>query len=159
MKKSLLTLVAVALFSVMANAQDYHGGVGIRIGGFASNGLTGKYFILPDVALEGILATRWGGILIAGLGEIHAPVFDINRLSYYYGPGAHIASWSEGRKTRWFDDNINHTVIGIDGIIGIEYTFAEIPFNIGFDVKPAFNIIGNFGFWVDEIALSVRYVW
>jgi hypothetical protein len=49
-------------------------------------------------------------------------------------------------------------VVGIDGIIGMEYNIEEIPFNISLDWKPGFNILGHTGFWGDELALSVRYI-
>ena len=50
------------------------------------------------------------------------------------------------------------SVIGIDGILGMEYNIQEIPFNISLDWKPAFNLIGYTGFWGDEIALSIRFI-
>jgi hypothetical protein len=49
-------------------------------------------------------------------------------------------------------------VIGIDGIIGLEYVFRDIPINIGLDWKPALNIIGNTSFWPDKGAVSIRYI-
>ena len=51
-----------------------------------------------------------------------------------------------------------YTVIGIDGIIGLEYSFTEIPINVSIDWKPVLNIIGYSGFWGDGGALSVRYM-
>jgi hypothetical protein len=39
----------------------------------------------------------------------------------------------------------------------LEYTFDEVPINLGLDVRPAFNLVGHTGFWAD-VALSVRYV-
>ena len=48
--------------------------------------------------------------------------------------------------------------IGIDGIIGIEYNIEPIPFNISLDWKPGLNLIGYTGFWGDELAFSIRYI-
>jgi hypothetical protein len=48
-------------------------------------------------------------------------------------------------------------VIGVDGQIGLEYVFEEIPLNLSIDWKPAFNIIGITNFWAGDAALSVRY--
>ena len=158
MKKYLFFLIAFILLGKATQAQDYRGSLGFRISGFNSNGLTGKLFILPDKAIEGILAARWRGMHIAGLYEIHAPAFNVTGLTWYYGPGMHIATWKDTSKNPWWDDDVNHTVIGVDGIIGIEYTFGEIPFNLSLDFKPAFHIIGHFGFWYDELAVSIRYV-
>ncbi|MDP8200544.1 MAG: hypothetical protein P9M11_00210, partial [Candidatus Tenebribacter burtonii] len=69
----------------------------------------------------------------------------------------HIGFWS-GKDVGWADDDKDYTVVGIDGIIGIEYNFEELPFNIGLDWKPAFNLSGNTEFWGDGGALSLRFV-
>lgn len=157
MKKILITLAALVIVAVSANSQDYKTGIGFR--GGLSQGLTVKHFIMSDRALEGLLSARWGGFHLTGLYEIHAPAFNVNGLYWYYGFGGHLGSWDRDSKNPWWDDTDNHTVIGIDGIVGIEFNIGTIPFNIGLDYKPALNIIGHTGLWADEFALSVRYVW
>lgn len=155
MKKTILTAFFAITMIIAANAQDYNTGIGVR--GGLSNGLTIKHFIEGDRAIEGLLANRWGGFNVTGLYEIHAQAFDTPRLNWYYGFGGHIGFW-DGDKNPWFDDNNNYTVIGIDGIIGLEYNIEEIPFNISLDWKPGINLIGYTGFWADEVALSVRFI-
>lgn len=157
MKKILVTLAAVVIISALSNAQDYRTGVGFR--GGLSQGLTFKHFIMPDRALEGLLSARWGGFHLTGLYEIHAPAFDVSGLYWYYGFGGHFGSWQKDSSNPWWDDKVSHTVIGVDGIIGIEYNIRQIPFNISLDYKPALNLIGNTNFWGDEFAISIRYVW
>ena len=56
------------------------------------------------------------------------------------------------------NDNDNYTVIGIDGIIAIEYNFKEIPINISADWKPALNLVEHTRFWGDNGAISVRFI-
>ena len=155
MKKILVTGILSVFIFIGAHAQDYGTGIGFR--GGLSNGLTVKHFISEQNALEGILSTRWGGFNITGLYEIHAQAFDTPGLKWYYGVGGHLGFW-DGNNNPWFDDNDSYTVIGIDGIIGLEYSFADIPFNISLDYKPGFNIVGYSGFWGDEAALSFRYI-
>lgn len=157
MKKIILTLTLVLFFAVYANAQDYYTGVGLRLG--FTNGLTVKHFISDRVALEGLLSTRWRGFEVTGLFEIHNQAFDVERLNWYYGAGAHIGFWN-GSNTydRWGVEGVNYTVVGIDGILGIEYNFEEFPLNIGLDWKPMFNLTGYSGFWGDGGALSIRYI-
>jgi hypothetical protein len=157
MKKILVTLIAALFITVAAQAQDYKTGIGFR--GGLSNGLTVKHFISGNTALEGLLSTRWGGFHLTGLYEIHAPAFSVNGLHWYYGVGGHLGSWQTNSKNPWWNDDDSHTVIGIDGIVGIEYNIGAIPFNISLDYKPGFNLIGHTGFWGDEFALSIRYVW
>ena len=155
MKKTILVLIVIAAAAGLM-AMDYGTGIGVR--GGLSNGITVKHFINEKTAIEGLLASRWGGFNITGLYEIHnAAAFDVPSLNWYYGLGAHIGFWS-GKDVGWADDDENYTVIGIDGIIGIEYNFEELPFNIGLDWKPAFNLTGNTEFWGDGGALSLRFV-
>jgi len=156
MKKLSIVLVLGLLSLVTLNAQDYNTGIGIR--GGLSNGLTVKHFIGSDTAIEGLLSTRWRGFNITGLYEIHDQAFDTPRLNWYYGFGGHIGFWGGYKNHPWFEDDASYTVIGIDGIIGIEYNIEPIPFNISLDWKPGFNIIGYTGFWGDELAFSVRYI-
>ena len=156
MKKLFLLLLTVVLIgSFTVNAQDYKTGIGLR-GGLA-NGLTIKHFISNNAAVEGIFSSRWQGFNITGLYEIHKQAFNIERLNWYYGAGAHVGFW-DGGNVSWADDNASYTVIGVDGILGIEYNFKELPVNLSLDWKPALNIVGYSGFWGDGGALSVRYI-
>jgi hypothetical protein len=158
MKKYCLVILFVFVFSGLIKAQNYETAIGIR-GGFAP-GLTVKHFLTDKTAVEGIFSTRWGGFMITGLYEIEAPAFDTEGLSWYYGGGAHIGFWNSSNSGNpwWEDDhNDNYTILGIDGIIGLSYTFAEIPINVSIDWKPMINFVGYSGFWGDMAAISVRY--
>jgi opacity protein-like surface antigen len=155
MRKSLLTILLALCILTLASAQDYNTGIGLRAG--FSQGLTIKHFVSEKAAFEGLLSTRWQGFDITGLYEIHNQAFDVSRLNWYYGFGGHIGFWN-GNNTNWGTRNTTYTVVGIDGILGMEYNFSEAPINIGLDWKPAFNIIGYTGFWGDGGALSIRYI-
>ena len=155
MKKLFLILIIGCLWGLKSNAQDYTTGIGLR-GGWGT-GLTVKHFISNDKAVEGILDSRWHGLSVTGLYEIHNQAFDTDRLNWYYGFGGHLGFW-DGKYYRNYDDGTNYTVIGIDGIIGLEYNFKEIPFNIGIDWKPVLNLTGSSGFYGDGGAISIRYI-
>jgi len=157
MKKILITLLIVFCSAALSNAQDYRTGVGLR-GGFPS-GLTVKHFTREKSALEFLLASRWRGFEITGLYEIHNQAFNTERLKWYYGLGGHVGFWNGDYTNKyWGEPGTNYTVVGIDGIIGLEYSFAEAPINLGIDWKPAFNFIGYSGFWADGGAFSIRYI-
>ena len=157
MKKILLISLIVFSLVLTGFAQDYRTGIGLR-GGFAS-GLTIKHFMGEKSAFELLFASRWRGLEITALYEIHNRAFNTDRLNWYYGLGGHIGFWNGDYTHRyWGDAGTNYTVIGIDGILGLEYNFSEIPFNISIDWKPAFNIVGYYGFWADGGALSIRYI-
>lgn len=155
MKKISVLLIGFLFFVTVAGAQDYNTGIGIR--GGLSNGITIKHFLDSNKALEGLLSTRWDGFHITALYEIHDQAFDTPRLNWYYGFGGHIGFWDGDKNHRWFEDG-SHTVIGVDGIIGLEYNIEPIPFNLSLDWKPAINLIGHTGLWADNFALSIRYI-
>lgn len=155
MRKILLTLLIISFMSVFTHAQDYNTGIGIRAG--TSNGLTVKHFINTNSVLEGIFATRWQGYNFTGLFQKYNQAFNVNRLNWFYGFGAHIGSY-RGDEHRRFDDDEHHLLFGIDGIIGLEYNFNGIPFSISLDWKPSIDFTGGFYPWGDEVAFSLRYI-
>lgn len=141
----------------ISNAQDYNTGIGLR-GGFA-NGLTIKHFTGEKSAFEFLFASRWRGVEITALYEIHNQAFNTERLKWYYGFGGHIGFWNGDYTHKyWGTQGTSYTVIGIDGILGLEYSFREIPINVGIDWKPTYNFAGYSGFWADGGAFSIRYI-
>lgn len=154
MRKCILIFIMFMSVVGLASGQEYKTGIGIRAG--FSSGLTIKHFTSNKAALEGLLTTRWQGFDITGLYEIHNQAFDVHHLNWYYGGGAHLGFYN-GNYVYWGRSGAAYTIVGIDGILGIEYTFDEIPINIGIDWKPALNLIGYTGIW-SEGGISVRYV-
>lgn len=148
----ILMLLLLALIAPRADAQFYQNAAGLRLGN--ASGLTGKTLVSKRFLLEGIISTRWRGINIVALGEITQSLVDYRGLSWYYGVGAHIGFWD------YPGDSEESTKLftGVDGIVGMEYTFDEIPLNLALDWKPFLNILSTTHFVWDEIALSVRYV-
>jgi hypothetical protein len=154
MKRFVLTMILTATIGIILNAQDYKTGLGLRFGDGA--GFTVKHFMTSRTAIEGLLFSQWHGFDITGLYEIHGQAFDVDNLQWYYGFGAHIGFY-DGDYVKWGEPGSAYNVFGIDGIIGIEYSFTEAPINIGLDLKPELNLIGYTGFWMD-FGLSVRYI-
>lgn len=155
MKRILFIIIGIIMsFSAMAE-KDYNTSIGARAA--PAGGITVKHFISSSSAIEGILSTRWRGFNLTGLYEKHQNAFNTEDLNFFYGAGAHVGFWEGYDDHPWFDDRNDHTVIGIDGIIGLEYTFDEIPFCVSLDWKPAFNITSYSGFWGDEIGFSLRF--
>jgi hypothetical protein len=155
MRKLFYVFTLLFFFAITVNAQDYNTGIGIRAG--TSNGLTIKHFIGTRSVIEGIFATRWQGYNFTGLFQIYDQAFNTPRLNWFYGFGGHIGSY-RGVEHRRFDDDEKYLLFGIDGIIGMEYNFSGIPFNISLDWKPSIDITGGFYPWGDEVAFSLRYI-
>ncbi len=153
MRRFVLTILLAGTIVIMSSAQDYKTGLGVRIG--TANGLTIKHFLNGRSAVEGMLTTRWHGFDITGLYEIHNPAFDVVNLKWFYGFGGHLGFY-DGQYVEWGEPGSTYNVIGIDGIIGLEYTLEDAPVSFGVDLKPTLNFIGYSGLWAD-FGLSVRY--
>ncbi|MFW5724866.1 MAG: hypothetical protein ACOCX0_00360, partial [Bacteroidota bacterium] len=83
MKK--LTIVSLIFLAgiISVNAQDYRTGIGVRGGWFS--GLSIKHFISETDALEGVLATHYRGVMIAGMYQKHTLAFETPGMNWYYG--------------------------------------------------------------------------
>lgn len=137
--------------------QNYKTALGLRLNEGA--GITVKHFLNEKTSLEGILYTRWRGFNLTGLYQVNVPVFNEPGFLFLMGGGGHIGIWDRERHPWWKDEDRydSRTVIGLDGQIGLEYTFREIPLNLALDWKPVINLIGANNFWAGDLALSVRY--
>ncbi len=156
-RSGVTTILIIFIATAGVSAQrDYETAIGVRAG--VSSGLTIKHFSSGRSAWEGIFSTRWEGFMVTALYELHQNAFNTTNFNFFYGPGGHVGEWP-GRTGHheWFDDNVKHVAVGIDGIIGLEYTFDEIPFSISLDWKPSFNLAEHAIFLADEAAFSVRY--
>lgn len=149
MKKLILTCF-LALGLITANAQYKHS-LGLALG--SPTGISYKTFLSSDKALDFTLGGSGHYFTATGMYEIHAPIQD--NLQWYYGPGAHLGSWS--------GNNYGYgAFLGVDGVIGIEFN-PDIPFAFSLDLRPGINLIGNeYGethnwfFWQSQ--LSIRYI-
>ena len=154
MKRWIIAIGLLMLATGVYAQQGYQSGVGVR-GGFVS-GVTIKHFTDSETALEGILSFGRWGFNATGLYEIHARAFDVDRLNWYYGGGAHIGQWTDDHP--FFDTRGQYAVVGLDGILGLEYQIEDIPFTISADWKPTINFTGNPGSFGFGGAMTVRYI-
>ncbi|MDH5382724.1 MAG: hypothetical protein OEW75_17850 [Cyclobacteriaceae bacterium] len=158
-KVAILSAVFLAFLSFEIKAQNYKTAIGIRGGLY--NGLTIKHFTGGNKAIEGLLASRWGGFNITGLLEFDNSISDVDGLSWFYGFGGHIGSWGNNKSAYFYDpnqpDTYRYTIIGLDGILGLEFTIPNAPFAFQLDWKPVFNLSGYNGFIGDGGAFSIRY--
>ncbi len=155
MKKCIFILVLVGLTACSMHAQDYHTGIGVKIG--MAPGISAKHFITTGGALEGIATFRWEGANLAALAEFHLPVFDTEGMYFYYGGGFHIGVWDSG-KAKDHPPTGHKLNLGLDGIVGLEYAFPDVPLSMGLDWKPNWNIFTDSRLIIDEISLSLRYL-
>lgn len=157
--KKIAVILAFACTALVSYAQKGENLIGVR--GAVGAGITFQHYLDDSKAIELLFHSRWAGFSLTGLYQVHKPFLDVDGMKWYYGVGAHIGTYPfrDGRG-RWSDDDWSgsRTVIGADAIVGLEYFFDDIPFQISLDWKPAIHLIGYSGFWGDEGGLGIRYI-
>lgn len=156
-KLGILLLLSISwmLYAPEAQAQTYGTGVGLRAG--VTTGLSVKHFLTAEGAIEGVIHSRWKGLIVTGLYEYHMDIREVRGLRWFYGGGAHLGTWGDRSDPPFDDPDESYTVFGIDGILGLDYKFVDAPINISLDYKPAFNLNQDVGWWGDEVGISIRY--
>jgi hypothetical protein len=145
-KKGYAILVTVLISLTQVQAQDF--GLGFRISSHI--GITGQYFLSSDRAIEGQMNYNNYGLDFVGLYEVHRSLGEPG-WRWYYGGGAHISTWNHSPD--------NSLLIGVDGIIGIEYMFAQVPLALSIDLKPAFDLVASEDPFVSHnyVGIGLRY--
>ena len=126
------------LFLSNSLAQNYKTAVGARIGYPLT--LSGKYFIDESIAVEANLGLRafsgYSWIALSAAGLKHKPLDVLDGLNWYYGAGLSVYFWRF--------DQINtlssSSSLGLQGYVGLDYTFKKSPINITLDWTPTFFI-------------------
>jgi hypothetical protein len=152
-KGTILVGLLALTFSLSAQ-QTYKTGLGLR-GGYPS-GITVKHFVSGTNAIEGVLSFGWGGFGVTGLYQIHNQIPDAPGFKWYYGGGAHVGTSQATRHNPWSGTTGSKIFLGVDGVVGAEYVFAEVPISLSLDILPILNIVENVGVWVNA-GLSIRY--
>jgi hypothetical protein len=151
MKKILLfSLFIIIGFFYSSKAQnlssDYSTSIGVKM-------LPGSISLKKEISdthyLEGLAAFWYKGFRTTLLYEIHNPIKDIEGLRWYYGFGPHLGFYS----SKYYNGN---TLVGVDGVLGLDYKIKGVPFNISLDWQPSFEFGDGSGFdgWG---GLGVRY--
>jgi len=151
MKKFLLLILLYSV-TTFTFAQNYETAVGIK-GGFPGYGsLNLKHYLGASTAIEGSIGGGANTLWLQGLYELNYSLQD--GFNWYFGGGLNLGFYSY--KNQITNDRISNMLVGINGIVGIEYTFEDFPLNVALDTGPNIRIINSIGFgWGGGIA--VRY--
>lgn len=149
-------LLAGFFFFNTSSAQNYKTALGVRLSSSAAtvnNSISIKQFINEKMAVEGLFS--FGDPLALGvLLEFHKP-FSASGLQYYYGAGGYLSFV----KTYNPNKQINETNanLGAQGVVGLDYKFANAPLNISLDWKPELNIVSDINFEPAAIGFTARF--
>ncbi|MEO8795408.1 MAG: hypothetical protein ABI390_08060 [Daejeonella sp.] len=154
-KLFLLSLTAIIVLLSQSDVkaqQTYEHALGGRLG--TANGITYKTFIEADRALDFILNFQSKNDVsrfrFTGLYEIHNQINNAPGLRWYYGGGGTVGSY----KRKNYDGQF---LASLDGVLGLDYKFDEVPINVALDWKPALEIVPNTGFDAEGFGLSIRF--
>lgn len=139
------------LFSVIQHAKAQHD----RSSALGFKGYPGavtfKQYLGNGDAFEA-LAYFWKGARLTGLYEIQYRIEGVRGLKWFVGPGAHLSIYDPA----YFKGKV---FAGIDGVVGLDLRFQEIPFNISLDWQPSLDFgEGSSNFEAGFGGLSIRYI-
>ena len=177
MKKLVFIFSLCSLISIGAFAQqrshasynntvgtDYNTALGVRFNPFMI-GFTVKHFIEGPHAVEGLITTavnRNANVTFTGLYEYNLKIVpDQPEWTLFFGGGVHFGVYDryDFDYDRYFHHGDGSYVTGgIDGIIGVSYTFKKLPINVSADLKPYVNFDGPTHYMAEQMGgISARY--
>lgn len=157
MKTLFLSFCMLVCFcSIFAQSDNqttlYNRAIGVKFpGGFA---ISYKQFLKQNQNVEGEAMFIPNGFRAVGLYEWNWNIQGIDGLRWYVGPGAHIGFWNNNYTKK---SNTSNAGIGIDGVIGLDYKFYDLPLNISLDWQPSVDVIGSTGTALGYGGIGVRY--
>lgn len=158
-----ITILLTFLFCGI-NAQNYTRDGGIRFGDYFSIGY--RQFLNDENAIEVALCAGKRGAKITVLKQhIRSALGHISENMYLVlGYGGHAGFRYSDRykvlnRTYELDDYRFMPLLGLDGLVALEYRFPEFPVLISIDAKPYFeySTIQIFNVYLNSIGFSVKY--
>ena len=144
----LFCTVSVFGQSKTSNSSSYTTALGVKV--WDGGGISLKHFFNGSNNAGELIGYFWNrGMRITGLYEIHGNFADAAGLKWYIGPGAHVGFYN----TKYGDGS----VIGIDGVLGLDYKFKGAPINMSLDWQPSFEFGDGRGFYGNWGGLGIRY--
>lgn len=159
----LYTSIVLILFSLGAKGQNYMRDAGVRAG----NGVIGTYrqFYNDEKALELFAGYQERGLRIGGMSEFFTPALTkySENFRLYFGYGVH-TGFTYTNQHKMFNREYRYSwtfspVFGMDGILGLEYTFPDTPILVSADIKPYYEFSIHRFFYVKvlDVSFSVKY--
>tara|TARA_B100000497_G_C7523181_1_gene317786 strand:+ start:200 stop:697 length:498 start_codon:yes stop_codon:yes gene_type:complete len=163
MKNYYLGTFFAILFTVLSMknsvAQNYDTAIGLRFGYPLSASV--KHFISETSALEGYIGYRsfstYSWTNISGAYLNHKSFEKSDGLQWYYGVGGAAFLWSY--QDNYFGEFTGGASLGVQGYLGLDYHFKDIPLNLSLDWIPTIFIDGfSKGFTGDYGSIAARYI-
>ncbi|MCU7552062.1 hypothetical protein OCK74_23275 [Chitinophagaceae bacterium LB-8] len=158
-KKFFLAILILAVGTAQAqrttNSTSYKTALGVKV--WDGAGISLKHFFNKNAGeLIGYFYRH--GFRLTGLYEVHGPITGAPGLKWYIGPGMHVGFYDgyyhHGNRYYYHDHD---AVVGIDGVLGLDYKFRGAPINVSLDWQPSFEFADGHGFSGSWGGLGIRY--
>jgi hypothetical protein len=142
------------LFATSCFGQDLSTGLRLGYGG----GLSILWHPKDELGLEGIIAPRWGGVILTAV-LIRSNPMKGPEWSWYYGGGIHLGYHHRDNFTgEGFSGAPPYKNPGFDLIVGLRYDPPDWRINLSVDFKPSIELTTERNLVVETFGLSVRYL-
>ena len=143
--------LSMSLLTTTLHAQNYNTALGVRLG--YDSGLTLKHFFTQENAAEIILSISPRYFQVTGMYDYQQLVPGSSDLSWVVGLGGHLGGIHHDKEK--YRSNL---LLGVDLMVGLEYSVARTPYTIAIDWKPSFNFTNSYNdYWLNGFAISLRY--
>lgn len=135
------------------------------VGGISS-GLTFRAYLHEELSYEALLSFRNEGAQFHLFRQHHKELrmMEDGNLNLIYGFGSHFGFYYSEDYTIFFQEvhygrRVFSPLLGMDGFVGLEYRFHEIPLSIGLNYKPYMELSWRqiFGINLWDFGFSFKY--
>lgn len=144
MKKLFTTILLLSAITFSGQAQSYKTAIGFK-GAFPGFGaLSVKHFFSPPNAFEINLGAGYNSFWVQAF-YMRNHDLGSEGLEWYWGLGGDAGSWGNSYyHNRYYGKKHDYKgggFLGADAVVGLEYTFNEIPINLAVDFGPTLRIL------------------
>lgn len=154
---SLLCLAFGLLIASVATAQSgYKTALGVRLSSspaMVSNSISLKHFVSETAAVEALFSFG-DPLAIGALYQVHKP-FASEGLQWFYGGGAYLGFVKTFNPVKNRDETDAN--FGAQGVLGLDYKFANAPLNLSLDWKPELNLVSDINFEPAAVGFTARF--
>lgn len=140
MRNKLFILLACFFLvaTTQVQGQNYNSAIGVKLG----YGLIASYkkFLNEKAAVDIFGGIRWGGLAAGVYYELHYDISGLDRLQWYWGGGATFTTRTYGVT------NEGYYELGVSGVLGLDYSFENIPLNLSVDWAPTVVLLNSYTF-------------
>jgi len=140
MKVKIFSMILVIfLITSVSKAQDYKSAIGGKLG----YGLIASYktFLNESSAVDIFGGIRWGGFVVGAYWLKHNSISSVDNLKWYWGAGGSFTTWDYG-----YAGYDNYIELGVSGVIGLDYTFDDMPLNLSIDWAPTIVVVDSYDY-------------